>query len=258
MAIQLQGSRFELKYVISEATARGICNFARGYLVADEHADPLRNNTYPVHSLYLDNAALSLCYATIRGHKNRFKLRIRFYENRPDSPVFFEIKRRVTDAILKERAPVRREAILPLLAGHWPRREDLAEYSDRAMSALQRFCHLRTLVGAQGRAFVSYTREAYVSPGSDHVRVTFDRNLMGAHYQGAFDLPHLRERCHPQVGGVILELKYTERFPSWMRDMVRMFDLERRSMAKYVVCVRTLGCVQTPVVLDYDYRDLAI
>jgi len=251
LAIRLQGSRFELKYVIGEACARGIQNFARGHLVADEHADPLRNNSYSVHSLYLDNPELSLCHATMRGLKNRFKLRIRFYDDRPDSPVYFEIKRRVNDAILKERSPVRREAIVPLLAGQWPRREDLAEYSDRHMSALQRFCHLKSLVGAEGRAFVSYVREAYVSPNSDHIRVTFDRNLMGAHYRSAFNLPHMRERCHPNVGGVILELKYTERFPPWLRDMVRMFDLERRSMAKYVVCVRTLGCVRVPVTSDY-------
>jgi len=59
----------------------------------------------------LDNPGLSLCHATIDGVKNRFKLRIRFYDHVESNPVFFEIKRRVNDVILKERAAVRRASV---------------------------------------------------------------------------------------------------------------------------------------------------
>jgi hypothetical protein len=199
---------------------------------------------YPVHSLYLDSPSLALCQATMRGHKNRFKLRVRFYDESPDSPVFFEVKRRVNDAILKERAAVWRRSIPTLLTGHWPTTNDLVDPSDRNMGALQRFCSLRSVINGEPKAFVSYLREAYVSPNSNSVRLTFDRQLMGAPYRDGFQVPRPRERCHPKVEGVILELKFTERFPTWMAEMVRIFDLQRCSMAKYVACICSLGVLQ--------------
>ncbi len=57
---KLQGSRFEYKYVINEALARPVRDFARGHLIPDEYADPKRNYEYDVHSLYLDSPSMSL------------------------------------------------------------------------------------------------------------------------------------------------------------------------------------------------------
>jgi hypothetical protein len=119
----LQANRFELKYIISEECAAGIRDFVRSYLVPDEF-NPAAGGGYQVNSVYLDSPALTLCNATVQGHKNRFKLRIRFYDDAPSSSVFFEIKRRVNDAILKERARVHRHAVARLLSGHWPAHGD--------------------------------------------------------------------------------------------------------------------------------------
>ena len=51
---------------------------------------------------------LRLGYRTINGDKNRYKLRLRFYEDNPHAPVFFEIKRRMNDAIMKQRCGIKR------------------------------------------------------------------------------------------------------------------------------------------------------
>ena len=64
--------------------------------------------------------------------------------------------------------------------------------------------------------------------------------LRGSRYRPGEDLRLPQHGAHPNVGGVILELKFTDRFPRWMRLMIRTFDLQRRSMAKYVVCVRRM------------------
>ena len=87
-AHRLQGSRFELKYLITESTARQVRDFALGYLQPDPHADPARNCEYAVHSLYCDSRSLRLCKGTLWGQKNRYKLRIRFYDESPESPAF--------------------------------------------------------------------------------------------------------------------------------------------------------------------------
>src|SRR5690349_1863711 len=120
MAHELQLQRFELKYLVPEPTALGVRDFVRSYLELDEFGATLPNFSYPVHSLYLDSSDLKLYQATINGEKNRFKLRLRYYEERPDAPVFFEIKRRMNNIIMKQRGGVRREHVPSLLAGQLP------------------------------------------------------------------------------------------------------------------------------------------
>jgi len=235
----LQSSRFELKYVIDERCAHAVRNFLRGYLVVDEHADPRLANQYRVHSVYLDSENYALYRSTTCGHQNRFKLRVRFYNERPDSSVFFEIKRRHNDVILKRRAAVRRGSVQNLLAGRWVSHADLVANADNAFGSLERFMSLRNLLNASGKVLVSYMREAYVTPDDNTVRVTFDRDLEAATYRGVFTLDSMARR-RVRTAGVVLELKFTDAFPIWMRQMVRVFDLERRSFAKYVTCVDAL------------------
>jgi len=239
MSHRLQGSRFELKYILDEHRARAMVPFLRCHLIPDEHADPRNNYQYAVHSLYLDSPSYTLHLGTCHGHKNRFKLRIRFYDQLPQSPVFFEIKRRQNEVILKQRSIVRRTALTRLLRGHWPRRDDLHRSSKAGWAALDKFCALRDTIHARGKVFVSYLREAYVTPNDDSVRVTFDRDLTARRFAGVFALDGCEERSL-MARKVILELKFTNRFPVWMRELARSFDLERTSMAKYVACVESL------------------
>src|SRR6185436_1754616 len=100
---KLQASRFELKYIITEEIALKVRDFVQAYLDLDENCVGKPNFSYPVHSLYLDSDALFLYWSTINGDKNRYKLRLRFYNNNPETPVFFEIKRRMNNCILKQR-----------------------------------------------------------------------------------------------------------------------------------------------------------
>jgi hypothetical protein len=247
----LQRSRYELKYLIDEPRVRDVRQFISHFLMPDPHAGRVAGQDYPsylINSVYLDNPSMELFGATVRGHKNRFKLRARFYDERPTTPVYFEIKRRVNGTVLKERAKVRRPAAARLLTtGVWPDRGDLVDPTDATdWVSLRKFCELRDRLGAAGRCMVVYSREAWLTPHDNHLRVTFDRNVEG----GPFDprdpsmdmLPVRRtpQWVKPPVGGVVLELKFTDRFPNWMRDLVRIFDLQRCSMAKYIKCVHQM------------------
>ena len=239
----LQRSRFELKYIISEPTAREVRHFARSHLMPDPFASPERGYSYNIYSVYLDSPGLSLMNQTLEGLRNRFKLRVRFYDDAPEHPVFFEIKRRVSDAIVKVRAKVRRDVAHRLMFAHqnWPDRSDLANPADeRGMSALFKFCELRDKMEARPQVLVCYNREAWCAPEDDSIRLTFDRGLEGAPYdaENTFRLIRSGEWVRPQVKGVVLELKFTDRFPNWMRQMVQTFNLNRTSMAKYVTCAK--------------------
>src|SRR5690606_19789731 len=133
---------------------------------------------YPVCSLYLDDRALSLYGQTIQKQKNRFKLRIRIYDDVPSNPAFAEIKRREGDVIKKRRAVVSRQGALEILR----RRPVTSRWlfpgstAGPSMAALYEFCRLRDQIGAMGCTYVYYRREAYMGTGND-LRVTFDRQL---------------------------------------------------------------------------------
>src|SRR3954469_940356 len=122
---ELQKQRFELKYMVPESLARRGRAFVSGFFGMDRSGAPMPDLSYPVHSLYIDSNDLYTYWATINGDKNRFKLRLRYYNDKPESPVFFEIKKRCNSIIMKERGGVRRTSVAPILAGQFPTPDDL-------------------------------------------------------------------------------------------------------------------------------------
>jgi hypothetical protein len=232
-----QRSRYEYKYLIDEARARQVRDFVRSYLCRDDHAIPSMHHAYPIFSLYLDGPGLMLYNATVQAQMNRFKLRVRYYDHNPASPLFCEIKRRINDVILKDRAVIKRDALSHLLAGRCPCAEDLADETDAdSFGALRKFFELRNVLHAQPRIIVYFEREAWISPSDDNTRVTFDRHAKAAHYVPSLNPP----LSTAEVGSVILELKFDDRFPTWMRELVRCCDLYRTNMGKYVHCMNSL------------------
>ena len=236
----MQQSRFELKYLISERMAERVRDFVRCYLSMDEFSVGKPNYSYPVHSLYLDSDTLEIYWRTINGDKNRFKLRLRYYSDQEDSPVFFEVKRRMKDIILKQRGGVKQSAVPLLLAGHFPEPEHMVGNSPKGLIAVQKFCQLMTELHAKPRSHIFYLREAYVSD-DEQVRVTMDREV--------YSEPNLEPRIkikmtrpvHAFVGFVILELKFTNRFPNWFRELVRMANVMQCGAAKYVSGIQLIG-----------------
>ena len=136
----MQKQRFELKYLISEETALLVRDFVRSYLDFDEYSVGKPNYSYPVHSLYLDSDDLKLYWETINGCKNRYKLRLRYYSTHPDAPVFFEIKRRINNCIMKQRGGVRQDSVPLLLKGHLPQEEHLVSKATNWLGALETRC----------------------------------------------------------------------------------------------------------------------
>ncbi|MDB6030256.1 MAG: hypothetical protein JWM16_594 [Verrucomicrobiales bacterium] len=231
---KMQLQRFELKYMIDDATALGVRDFVSTRLELDEFSVGKPNFSYPVHSLYLDSDDLHLFQSTVNSEKNRYKLRLRYYSDKPGSPVFFEIKRRVDGAILKQRCGVRREAVEEILGGHVPEPDQFLSKEPKNLVALQRFVELMEWIGAKPKVHVAYLREAWLPHDGNSVRITMDRNVR--------DDPDPTARLACQMlnpvdvfgNQVVLEIKFTGRFPAWIGDMVRIFRLQRCSAAKYV------------------------
>jgi len=238
---KMQQQRFELKYLLPEDTALAVRDFVSGYLEIDEYGATQPNFSYPVHSLYLDSDNFALCEATINGDKNRYKLRLRFYDSRPDAPVYFEIKRRMNNIIAKQRGAVRRDAVNWLLSGHLPEPAHLISKDPRQLAALQKFCQLMHSIHARPKVHVGYLREAWISPRDNSVRVTLDREVDCEAEPTARMITRMDHPSRPFGADVILELKFTNRFPDWFRDLIRVFGLMQCGAAKYVEGVTLIG-----------------
>lgn len=238
---QLQAQRFELKYQIPPEIARPLREFVACYLEPDDYSVGRPNLSYSIHNLYLDSDNLHTHHATVNGDKNRFKLRLRYYDDRPGSPVFFEIKQRENDCILKKRCAVRREAAADLLAGQLPGPAHLVSREPRHLASLQRFIELQQSLQAGPRLHNHYLREAWVSPHDNSVRVTFDRNIR---IEPCFNAELSTAMARPvqiYTDKIVLELKFTGRYPNWFRDLVERFGLMRGTASKYCGGVGTLG-----------------
>ena len=243
---RMQKQRFELKYLINEDTALRVRDFVRCYLDFDEYSVGKPNYSYPVHSLYLDSDTLHTYWTTINGDKNRYKMRVRYYSDSPGAPVFFEIKRRVNNCIMKQRGSVKKEMVPMLLNGMMPERDHLKSKNDSHLFALQRFVQLMGDIQAKPKVHIAYLREAYVSD-DDTVRVTIDRTVRGEPMlepliRVAMDPAHTVINFQNYMANcVILELKYTNRFPNWFRELVQIFNVMQSGAAKYLESIQNIG-----------------
>ena len=239
-ADRMQQQRFELKYLINEEMALRVRDFVRCYIDFDEYSVGKPDYSYPVHSLYLDSDDLKLYWETINGVKNRYKLRLRYYDTSAKSPVFFEIKRRMNNCIMKQRGGVRQQFVPYLLSGHLPQEDHLLSKAPKQMVALQRFCELMNAIHAKPKVHIFYMREAYVS-SNDQVRVTIDRKVYGEENLDTTITTAMKNPVMSFENTVILELKFTNRFPDWFRDLVRMANVMQCGAAKYVESIQGLG-----------------
>jgi hypothetical protein len=241
--MQLDFQRYECKYIVPAGLCAAIRDHAAPFVVPDAFTR-LDAVGYVITSLYLDSPDLELHAAKDRKDLNRLKLRIRTYGPRAEGPVFCEIKRKIKGTIHKRRVRICRrddgqlpestDALLP----------DGATLRDRKV--LDEFLAIKALYRACPATLVRYTREAYQGVIDDYARLTFDRRLLcqrpdGYHLHGqqydwqSLDVP---ENLGQRDSGVILELKFADRAPRWMMDLVTRFGLQLRGFSKYSTAIR--------------------
>ena len=171
--------------------------------------------------------------------------------------MFCEIKRKIKGTIHKRRVKIRRrdDGLLPESADELL--PDTASARDRAV--IDEFLAIKAFHRACPATLVRYTREAYQGTIDDYARVTFDRRLLcqrpdGYHLHGnrhdwqSIDVPQNFERPD---SGVVLELKFADRAPKWMMDIVSRFGLQLRGFSKYSSSIAT---AQAAYRHDHDIR----
>lgn len=232
--------RYELKYTIPLDYIDPISEFASAYCSLDKYSAKSPTHFYQINNLYFDSPNYLFLKRRIEHCPNRFNMRIRSYRDNPGSRYFLEIKHKIGDVIRKYRCMGDDQMwFMPFI--HSGYKTKYKPGSDIEASNRQLFERLLQTYNASPKVLMQYQRKAWVSEVDDYARVTFDVNLRC--------MPEMRYNLNPQENemiscdpevvfdpgcSVILELKcQTTQVPLWMLDMIKYFNLRRRSFSKY-------------------------
>src|SRR6185369_4472668 len=179
----LHFERYEWKYAVPEDRSEEIRRFIRPYVALDPHAAHAPDARYTIYNLYLDTPNLDLYNACVRDAVDRYKLRIRWYDAAAKGPFFFEVKRKIRDVIVKDRARVTLDDFKALLRG-----ETMSITEAPSLDHLTGFRARTSLIGAVPAMLTRYTREPYESVFGEYARITLDRAMCWQPAQG-YELP---------------------------------------------------------------------
>lgn len=215
--------RVEQKYLVSEGQLMFLQKQLEGCMAYDKYHP--NGESYTIRSVYFDDMFDSFLQENENGTDNREKFRIRIY-NGDLSEIHLECKSKLNGFTKKRKEDLTVEECLCYL-----NKEPLSLRSEdgflkKRVYALNR---LSQFVPVQ---IVEYERVAFVEK-IGNVRVTLDRNISGTNKVEEFLQPTINAVPALPLGMHILEVKYDELLPDYIRQMLRMVSLSRTSFSKY-------------------------
>ncbi len=229
--------RHEFKYYVPELKYWELRKRIAPFLQPDPHAGSV-GGRYTVRSIYFDTQNFEHYFTKIDGLAHRLKVRLRGYNiGDENSEVFFEIKRKYEGPILKNRSNMPFGVAQKLLAGASV--EQYASEINRLDDA-RRF--LYQYFARQMRPIVNviYEREAYfgVNPDPDNnFRLTLDLNLRCVAMPKVADLYKEHNPQYANPGFFILEVKFNQYCPKWIKPIIENMHLYREAASKYTNCI---------------------
>ena len=216
--------RHELKYLVDERDLVLLENKLTGLIKTDKYYE---NGAYEIRSAYFDDYKDTALKQNIMGVSPRFKYRIRIY-NGDDSYIHLEKKIKNHDMTRKESCNLSYEECQRLLDGQYqiqPQDEDF----------LKQFKAYAAMNLLKPKVVVAYERKAFICP-EGNVRITFDRNISAATEIGQFFDKDIGKRPIMPSGKHVLEVKYDEFMPRYIKAALNTGKLDRTTFSKYYLC----------------------
>jgi hypothetical protein len=218
--------RQEIKYYINYLDYINLSRKISNVLQRDFHdSGP---DGYKVRSLYFDNKSNNSYFEKISGVESRKKIRIRVYNN-SNSIIKMEIKNKKNATIIKESFLLNNEDLSDLSKGCY---DCLLKYDNKIAKKLyyefSKDYYKPVIV-------IDYIREAY-NYSINNVRITFDKKIL----KNEFDFAEIFSQdleMHPVIDNrrIILEIKYDDFVPSWIKDLLQVSRFERCAISKYTL-----------------------
>ena len=219
--------RYELKYLISSSMAEILKYRLSLFMEKDENSSTL-DNKYYIRSLYYDDIYDTAYNEKIDGLEEREKYRIRIYNLDP-TYILIELKGKKGDFTYKKQDVINRKEYEFIVNKEYDKikighRKILDDFINK--------CKSKNLIPS---VIVDYTREAFTYPVAD-VRITFDEDISS----GRFDYDLLDEKVdlHRVIepNEVILEVKYNDRLPRIVKEIINTIPITRIAISKFTYC----------------------
>jgi hypothetical protein len=236
--------RLEYKYLAKIEYIDPIREYTLNFVEPDIYMEKAGLPEYTVRSIYFDTSEFDLYNDKVEGLEIRKKIRIRGY-NQPTGMdiVFLEIKRKLGDAIYKNRAPILYENLEKLLLSGDVDGLIIKNMKgfESSLNDARKFLFHIYRKNMQPIAVVIYEREAYHGKIDGNFRITFDKNLRCFPYPGLNELFIERNLTYQNADYFLIETKFFGQLPNWFKFLINKFSLMRVSFSKYVICADLLG-----------------
>jgi SPX domain protein involved in polyphosphate accumulation len=225
-------SRYEYKYYITKEIIPQLRNYITPFTNVDPHLKDTVDSKYTVRSIYFDTPTLDFYYEKMDGLKIRKKLRVRTY-NEMNDYAFLEIKRKFVNCVAKERSKLPFMVIERLINAT----EDSVieypqdDYNSRLVSG--KFVYNLLKKGLLPILLVVYDREAYIGVDDESQRMTIDTDIKAMSEPDLGDILNSKNFVPTLQDSGVLELKFDDIMPQWMKNLVLEYGLQRESISKY-------------------------
>ena len=217
--------RHEFKYQCSVAQLEIIKSRVKSFMKPDPHTS---NGEYSIRSMYFDNYANRCFFENENGTDLREKYRIRIY-NASDQRISLECKRKERSKTYKTSCLITKEQFETIMEGG-----DFHELLELPV-LLRKFIVLIKTQMFHPVVIVEYERTPYVYRDGN-VRVTLDRNIRSSATFDCFFSLKLPTRQILPHGQHLLEVKYDEFLPDFIKESLQTDSLQQTTFSKYYLC----------------------
>lgn len=224
--MKMNDYRHEYKYLIDSVQDRILAMKMAGVAARDGHVG--KDGCYGIRSLYFDDYHNRCFYENENGTDQRAKYRIRYYDGNTDF-LRLEKKIKISGMTCKESCMITKEQCRIFMEGKIPDIEEIMDVRVKRLFTEMRFgCLIPKVI-------VSYEREAFVYPVGN-VRITFDRAISSSNQVDAFLSGLIISRPVLPQGMSVLEVKWDDKMPVFVKDALGMDGMQWTSFSKYYLC----------------------
>ncbi len=193
-----------------------------GLLRTDSHSERGR---YSVHSLYFDDYENSGMIDNNAGSSERLKVRVRYYGDDAKT-LHLECKKKHNGRCRKLSVPITENEFALLMEGR-----AMELFAGTEDPLLKRFCLYFEKKLLTPKVIIDYERTAYVEEALN-LRITYDENITASEEKQDFLSGGYTVRRVSSEDNV-LEVKFDEVLPGYIRRIVEGADIELTSFSKY-------------------------
>ena len=225
--------RDEWKYCLSNQELSLLKSRLSKVMELDPHTP--EGGRYLIHSLYFDDYKDTSIYTTDSGLSKRFKWRIRYYGD-DLSYIVLEKKEKLESRCHKKFCQLTIDEYNSIVSGNIT---DIVYDTDKDL--IKELACDMLIKDYRPKIIVDYERIAYVEEITN-VRITFDMKVSASYeldkfleggYQNFYVLPS---------GLNVLEVKFDDILPSYIRNIVESYNFTHTSFSKYYYCRKIMDC----------------